>query len=216
MAGSSARCTAASWLLCLMEMSASDGDRMSWVDWVNQLFFLRQLRHMEPAMARHVSPQSGPCCSRGKEGGQQRRFLSWSISPVSVRTTYMETCYFMLLPFAYGIQVVDWGLRLLRLSLLLSLFGCFYNTCVFICSILLVRGSHDTLGEAESSTIERLARNASWHQRWLKVEWKVVLVKEFWERRASYRWNRYSKIWYLHCNRFGKISLPLISKVFVD
>ena len=99
-------------------------DRMSWVEWVNQLFFLCQLRHMEPAMARHVSPQSGPCCSRSREGGQQRRFLSWSISQVSFRTTYMETCCFMLLPFAYGIQVVDWGLRLLRLSLLLSPFAC--------------------------------------------------------------------------------------------
>ena len=157
-------------------------DRMSWVEWVNQLFFLCQLRHMEPAMARHVSPQSGPCCSRSRAGGQKRRFLSRSISPVSLWFKHVLYCFVMLLLFVYGMQVVDWGLRLLRLSLLLSLFGCFYNTFIFYHSTLLVRGSHDTLGEAESSTIERLARNASWHQRWLKVEWKVVLVKDVWER----------------------------------
>ena len=82
----------------------------------------------------------------------------------------MEACLVMLLLLVYRMQAVDWGLRLLRLSLLLSLFGCFYNTFIFYHSTLLVRGSHDTLGEAESSTIERLARNASWHQRRLKVE----------------------------------------------
>ena len=40
------------------------------------VFFLCQLRHMEPAVARHVSPQSGPCLSSSNEGGQQRLFLS--------------------------------------------------------------------------------------------------------------------------------------------
>ena len=77
----------------------------------------------------HVSPQSRPCCSRSKEGGQQRRFLSWSISPVSFRTTYMETCCSMLFLLLYGIQLVDWALRL---SLLLSLSGCFCTAFVFV------------------------------------------------------------------------------------
>ena len=117
------------WWKCQLVMC----DRMSWVEWVNQPFFLCQLRHTEPAMARHVSPQSGPCCSRSREGGQQRRFLSWSISPVSFRTTYMETCCFMLFLFWYRMQAVDWALRL---SWLLSLFGCFYNTFVFIIVLL--------------------------------------------------------------------------------
>ena len=123
-----------------METSASDvwqDDRMSWVEWVNQpLFLLCQLRHMEPAMARHVSPQSEPCFSSSREGGQQRLFLAWSNSPVSLWYIYMETCCFMLFLFLYVIQVVDWGLRL---SLLLSLSDCFYDTFIFILVLFLSR-----------------------------------------------------------------------------
>ena len=65
---------------------------------------------------------------------------------------------FMLFLLLYGIQLVDWALRL---SLLLSLSGCFCTAFVFVLVFFYVTGSHDTLGEAESSTIERLARNAS-------------------------------------------------------
>ena len=122
---------------CSILVAMSDGNVSQWCvtgchgwRWVNQLFFLLcQLRHMEPAMARHVSPQSAPCFSRSKEGGQQRRFLSWSISPVSFRTTFTETCCFMLFLLLYGIQLVDWALGL---SLLLSLSGCFCTAFVFV------------------------------------------------------------------------------------
>ena len=62
-AGSSARCTAASWLLCPMEMSASDvwQDVMGGRGWIN-CSFCASSGIWSLLWQRHVSPQSGPCC----------------------------------------------------------------------------------------------------------------------------------------------------------
>ena len=92
---------------CSVLVAMSDGDISQWCvtgwlgchgwsGWIKLCFLLCQLRHMEPAMARHVSPQSGPCFSRSREGGQQNLFLAWSNSPVSLWNTHMESCCFCL------------------------------------------------------------------------------------------------------------------------
>ena len=144
-AGSSARCTAASWLLCLMEMSASD----VWLDvmgGVGESTFLSSL----PAQA-YGACYGKTCFSavRALLFQEQRRraaktvfvlkyFSNFPLKYLHILT--MEACLVMLLLLVYRMQAVDWGLRLLRLSLLLSLFGCFYNTFIFYHSAHLVRG----------------------------------------------------------------------------
>ena len=79
---------------------------------------------------------------------------------------------FHVVSVLYVIEVVDWGLRLI---LPLSLFDCFYDTFILILVLFLSRA----LAWLTSSTIERLARNASWHQRQLQVEWKEFLSEDF-------------------------------------
>ena len=132
---------------------------------------------MEHAMARHVSPQSRPCCSRSKEGGQQRRFFVLKhFSGFLSNNLYGNMLFYVVSAFVW--DTTGWlGVKIKFTTVPVWLF--LYCIC-FCHSTLLVRGLHMTLlGEAESSTIERLARNASWHERWLKVEWKVVLVEDF-------------------------------------
>ena len=113
-----------------------------WSGWINFSFFFASSGIWSPAMARHVSPQSGPCCSRSNEGGQQIQFLSWSISPVSFWTTYMETCCFMLFLLLYGIQLVDWAFRIKFTTVPVWLF----LYCICLClSILFSHGPSMTL-----------------------------------------------------------------------
>ena len=107
-----------------------------WIGWINLYFFCASSGIWSLLWQDMFLHSQGLVFSSSREGGQQRLFLAWSNSPVSLWYICMETCCFMLFLFLYVIQVVDWGLRL---SLLLSLSDCFYDTFIFILVLFLSR-----------------------------------------------------------------------------
>ena len=122
---------------CSILVAMSDGNVSQWCvtgchrwsGWINFSFFFASSGIWSLLWQDMFLHSQGLVVSRSNEGGQQRQFLFWSISPVSFRTTFTETCCFMLFLLLYGIQLVDWALRL---SLLLSLSGCFCTAFVFV------------------------------------------------------------------------------------
>ena len=179
-AGSSARCTAASWLLCPMEMSASDV-------WQGVMGGVGESTVLSVPAQAYGACYGKTCFSAVRAlllFQEQRRRAAKTVFVLKYFSGFLSNNFYgnMLL---YVVSAFVWdttgwlGVKIKFTTVPVWLF----LYCICLClSTLLVMGLHDTLGEAESSTIERLARNASWHERWLKVEWKVVLVEDFWER----------------------------------